>query len=206
MRIKDVKLGQHYALYSQQPKLLAVSWGHSCGQRTVQLTDGGGHRFETDARHLTPWDEFMGQLEMEQQEAEEMERLAERLTDGKGKVQAEPYYRDLHHLRFDEEAAEALLTGLGRKPLSDNCRPSNIKDQYEREEAQLRLARRIRHALKDGVASTVDIELVDSSGMDCQIEISLLSLSSSVDFLKGSNDALSDILGHEPDCLDEILG
>lgn len=192
MRIKDVELGEHYALYSEEPKLVAVGWGHMCGQRTVELKDTDGNRYQSDARYLTPWAEFLTQQQEAEQDRQGILEDAQRLTGGKGQVEAENYYGDTHHLRLDEEAAKALLKAAGCKEPAERDLPSKAESHEEVMAAKLRLSRRIRRALAAGTASRYGLDAAE--GFACQIEITPIHMMEAADDILGQVSPLAELL------------
>lgn len=195
MRIDDVRLGSKYSHHSLPEPLTAIGWGRNgYGVPTVELHDQAGNYIEAEARYLTPWDQFLSEQQALEEEAREMERLAERLTGGEGRSQAEHYYKKTFHLRFDEHSAQALLVRMGFKGLSSECRPSGAQSERERRDCRLRLARRVRRALKVGTASTFELDLLDDPGLDCQLEVTSMELGQAVERILGRPDCLAELL------------
>lgn len=198
MRSADVVIGGIYACYSipDEPCVAMGLTRDRFDRLRLEMRNPAGEIMLVDARYVKPWDEFLLECELEQGELSDMVSLAERLTGGVGRVEAEEAYSSVYHLRFDEQSAEALLISLGSKPLADRCRPSLAETHGELRESRLSLARRIRRALGTGCASAWGMQRLDQSGFDCQVEISHDQLLEAVERLdpKGSASSLASLL------------
>lgn len=198
VRSADVVIGGIYACYSipDEPCVAMGVTRDRFDRPRLEMRNPAGEIMLVDSRYVKPWSEFMLECELEAGEMRDMVSLAERLTGGVGRIEAEEAYSNVYHLRFDESAAEALLTGLGGKPLADRCRPSQAETHGEFRDARLSLARRVRRALGVGCASAWGMQRLDQNGFDCQIEISHDQLLEAVERLdpEGSASSLADLL------------
>ena len=203
MQLAKIKLGEFYSrsLYSRNganikwkavDKLAAEKTTLGRYWPVAVLEDASGQQVECQARHLTPWDEYLADEQLRKQGCKEMKRKVSQLQEliGEG-FHIEALGHDAVVIRFSQQAAEISLTLLDAKHPAKGKWPQNDSDW----KACTLLGRRLTRAFAAGhTASWMAVHL-KGSGHVAQINFGHQDLDAILERLSGndSSSALSSL-------------
>ena len=197
MQLAKIKLGQFYSrsLYSRDgsnikwkavDKLPAEKTTVGRYWPVAVLEDASGQQVECQARHLTPWDEYLADEQIRKQGCKEMKRKISQLQEliGEG-FHVEALGHDAVVIRFSQQAAEASLQLLGAKQPAKGKWPAGDGDW----KACTLLGRRLTRAFAAGHTASWMAVYLEGSGYVAQVNFGHQDLDAVLERLSGSDSS-----------------